>query len=70
MTIFFLNDTKVFIHYLYLPRDRELPLENYHAFVVEQGLAVEIPFQAITWASSVYLRDPDGRQIEITQKEK
>jgi catechol 2,3-dioxygenase-like lactoylglutathione lyase family enzyme len=81
MTIFFLNDTKIFIHYRYLARDGELPPEDHHAFLVEdvdaacrrmleQGLVLEIPPQEFYWGRSAYLRDPDGRQIEITQKEK
>jgi len=81
MTIFFLNDTKIFIHYRYLAHDGELPPEDHHAFLVEdvdlacqrmveQGLTVEIPPQDFYWGRSAYLRDPDGRQIEITQKEK
>ena len=81
MTIFFLNDTKIFIHYRYLAQDGELPPQDQHAFLVEnvdlacqcmveQGLTVEIPPQDYYWGRSAYLRDPDGRQIEITQKEK
>jgi predicted enzyme related to lactoylglutathione lyase len=81
MTIYFLNDTKSFIHYRYLAQDGELPPEDHHAFLVEnvdlacqsmveQGLTVEIPPQDFYWGRSAYLRDPNGRQIEITQKEK
>lgn len=81
MTIFFLNDTKIFIHYRYLTQDGVLPPEDHHAFLVdnvdlacrrmvEEGLTVEIPPQGFYWGRSAYLRDPDGRQIEITQKEK
>lgn len=81
MTIFFLNDTRIFIHYRYLAGDGELPPEDHHAFRVEDvdaacqrmmelGLSLEIPPQEFYWGRSAYLRDPDGRQIEITQKEK
>ena len=80
MAIFFTNEIKIFIHYRYLPQKGELPPEDHHAFIVknvdtvcerlmEQGLAVEIPPQNFYWGRSAYLRDPDGHQIEITQKE-
>jgi catechol 2,3-dioxygenase-like lactoylglutathione lyase family enzyme len=80
MAIFFLNDTKIFIHYRYLTQAGELPPEDHHAFLVddvddacermvERGLTLEIPPQDFYWGRSAYLRDPDGRQIEITQKE-
>lgn len=79
MTIFFLNETKIFLHYRYLTPDGELPPEDPHAFLVddadaaclqrvEQGLTVEIPTQDSYWCRPAYVRVPDGRQIEITQK--
>lgn len=78
MTIFFLNDTKIFIHYRYLTQDGVLPPEDHHAFLVEnvdlacqrmveEGLIVEVPPQDFYWGRSACLRDPDRRQIEITQ---
>lgn len=81
MTIFFLNDTRILIHYRYLARDGELPHKDQHAFrvenvdtacrrMLEQGLAVDLPPQEFYWGRSAYLRGQDGRQIEITQKEK
>ncbi len=80
MAIFFMNDTRIFIHYKYVPQDGELPPENHHAFLVEdvdgtcqrlmeQGLSLEVPAQDFYWGRSAYLRDPDGHQIEITQKD-
>lgn len=80
MAIFFTNETKIFIHYNYAPRNGELPPENHHAFTVEdvdrvceqlrqRGLMLEIPAQDFYWGRSAYLRDPDGHQIEITQIE-
>ena len=81
MTIFFLNDTKILIHYRYPHQEGELPPENHHTFLVDyvdtccqqlmsQGLNLEIPPQDYYWGRSAYLRDPDGHQIEITQKGK
>jgi len=80
MAIFFANEMKIFIHYNYAPQNGELPPENHHAFVVEDvdrtcerltelGLTLEVPPQDFYWGRSAYLRDPDGHQIEITQKE-
>jgi catechol 2,3-dioxygenase-like lactoylglutathione lyase family enzyme len=80
MSIFFMNDTRIFIHYRYLAQEGEIPPDNHHAFTVEdvdavcarlaaQGLRIEIPPQDYYWGRSAYLRDPDGHQIEITQKE-
>ncbi|HLO17144.1 MAG TPA: VOC family protein [Anaerolineales bacterium] len=81
MAIFFTNETKLFIHYKYAPKEGELPPEDHHAFIVEdvdmiceqliaQGLTLEIPPREFYWGRSAYLRDPDGHQIEITQLEK
>jgi catechol 2,3-dioxygenase-like lactoylglutathione lyase family enzyme len=81
MSIFFANETKIFIHYRYSPQNGELPPENHHAFAVEdvdqvceqligQGLRLEIPPQEFYWGRSAYLRDPDGHQIEVMQAEK
>lgn len=78
MAIFFTGETKIFIHYKYLPENGELRPENHHAFMVEnvdraseqlvaQGLGLEIPPQDFYWGRSAYLRDPDGHQIEIVQ---
>ena len=81
MAIFFINETKIFIHYKYAPKTGELPPEDHHAFTVEnvdqaceqlikQGLTLEIPPQDFYWGRSAYLRDPDGHQIEIMRLEK
>lgn len=78
MSIFFLGDVKIFIHYRYIPKEGELPPENHAAFLTssvdetsrqltEQGLTIEVPPQDFYWGRSAYLRDPDGHQIEITQ---
>lgn len=79
MTIFFLNNTRIFIHYRYLPQHGELPPECHHAFLVDsvdaacermvqQGMSVEIPPQDNDWGRSAYLRDLDGHQTGITHK--
>ena len=81
MAIFFADETKIFIHYKYAPKNGELLPENHHAFkvenvdtvcreLIEQGLMLEIPPQDFYWGRSAYLRDPDGHQIELTQTEK
>lgn len=81
MAIFFANETKIFIHYNYAPKNGELRPENHHAFTVEnvdqvceqlreRGLVLEIPARDFPWGRSAYLRDPDGHQIEITQTER
>jgi len=81
MAIFFVNDTKIFIHYKYAPTSGGLPPENHQAFMVEdvdrvckqlmeQGLVPEFPPQDFYWGRSAYLRDPDGHQIEIMRMEK
>ena len=81
MSIFFTDETKIFIHYRYAPKNGELSPEDHHAFtvedvdrvceqVMERGLMLEIPPQDFYWGRSAYLRDPDGHQIEIIQMEK
>ena len=81
MAIFLLNETKIFIHFAYLPKDGELPPENHHAFTVQdvdrfceelvgRGMSLEVPPQDYYWGRSAYLRDPDGHLLEITQSEK
>jgi catechol 2,3-dioxygenase-like lactoylglutathione lyase family enzyme len=81
MAVFFANETKLFIHYKYVPKNGEMPPENHHAFTVKNldttceelmklGLLLEIPPQDFYWGRSAYLRDPDGHQIEIMQMEK
>lgn len=78
MAIFLLGETKVFIHHTYAPKDAELPPEDHHAFTVQdvdracaeliqRGMVLEIPPQDYYWGRSAYLRDPDGRLLEITQ---
>ena len=81
MAVFFTDETKIFIHDNYAPKNGELLPENHHAFrvenvdtlceeLMERGLTPEIPPQDFYWGRSAYLRDPDGHQIELTQTEK
>ena len=81
MAIFFVDETKIFIHFKYAPKNGELPPEDHHAFAVEDvdqvceqlielGLTLEIPPRDFYWGRSAYLRDPDGHQIEIMRLEK
>ena len=80
MTIFAIGGVRLLIHYRYPLQQGELRAENHIAFQVEnvdetcrelvrQGLTVEIAPHNFYWGRSAYLRDPDGHQIEITQKE-
>lgn len=34
----------------------------------EQGLTIAVPAQDFPWGRSAYLRDPDGRLIELAEK--
>jgi catechol 2,3-dioxygenase-like lactoylglutathione lyase family enzyme len=78
MAIFLTGETKIFLHRTYQPSEGELPPNNHIAFGVEdvdaacetlvkQGLMLEVPPRDYYWGRSAYLRDPDGRQIEITK---
>ncbi len=80
MAIFMVDNTKIFIHQNYVPSEGDLPPDNHIAFtvdnvdntceeLVQQGLKLEVPPKDYYWGRSAYLRDPDGHQIEITQKE-
>ncbi len=80
MAIFMVGNTKIFIHQTYTPSEGDLPPDNHIAFavddvdgtcqdLVQQGLTLEVPPQDYYWGRSAYLRDPDGHQVEITQKE-
>lgn len=77
MAIFMSGETKIFIHRNYPPAEGELPANNHIAFSVEDvdaacntltqhGLTPEVPPKDYYWGRSAYLRDPDGRMVEIT----
>lgn len=76
MAIFMVGDAKLFLHRRYTPAEGELPPEDHLAFTVADvdaacaelaaaGLAVEVPPQEYYWGYSAYLRDPDGKLIEL-----
>lgn len=80
MAIFQVGATTVFIHAIYTPGLDELPPENHVAFGVAdcaaactalatQGWRVERPPQMYYWGLSAYVRDPDGRLIELREAE-
>lgn len=78
MAIFMVGDTKLFIHHTYEPEAGQLPPTNHVALEVvdvdaacdrltADGLTLEIAPADYYWGRSAYLRDPEGRQIELTQ---
>jgi catechol 2,3-dioxygenase-like lactoylglutathione lyase family enzyme len=78
MAIFMVDGVKVFIHRLYSPSAGELPPRDHIAFQVDdvdaackqmvgQGAILDAAPQEYYWGRSAYLRDPDGRQVELTQ---
>jgi predicted enzyme related to lactoylglutathione lyase len=75
---FKLDDAELLIHARYNPGPGDLPCENHTAFAVAdldraiadletRGLNVDIPPQDYPWGRSAYLRDPDGRLLELHQ---
>ena len=79
MAIFLLGETKIFIHQKYTPGEGDLPPENHIALAVPDvdaacrqltalGLAIEVSPQDYDWGRSAYLRDPDGRLVELNQE--
>ena len=80
MAIFQAGETRIFLHYKYQPSDDELPPENHIAFsiinldeacsaLVGSGIALEIPPASYYWGRSAYLRDPEGRLIELAESQ-
>ena len=76
IAIFMLGETKLFLHRSYTPKEGDLPPENHLAFTVADvdatceelaaaGLVVEVPPKEYYWGYSAYLRDPDGKLIEL-----
>jgi catechol 2,3-dioxygenase-like lactoylglutathione lyase family enzyme len=81
MAIFLVGETKIFIHRTYVPGEGDLPPENHTAYAVPdvdatcrellaRGLSIELPPRDYYWGRSAYLRDPDGRLIEIIGSER
>lgn len=78
MTIFMLGEVKLFLHQTYIPGEGELPPEDHLAFTVPDveaacaklsaaGLTIEVQPKEYYWGKSVYLRDPSGQMIELTE---
>lgn len=79
MAIFLLGEIKIFIHHKYTPGEGDLPPENHIAMAVPDidaacrqlavlGMAIEVPPLDYYWGRSAYLRDPDGRLVELNQE--
>lgn len=43
-------------------------IEQEHALLLEKGLEFAHPPRAYDWGKSAYLRDPDGRLVELHQE--
>lgn len=80
IAIFDVGGVLVLIHETCLPGPNDPPCENHVAFSVAdvdqavadlqaKGLVVEVPPRNYDWGRSAYLRDPDGRLIEVHQPE-
>ena len=76
MTEFQLGEATLRIHRTYQPGEGELPPEDHLAFEVENleaacaeaeksGMTIEHPPREYDWGKSAYLRDPDGRLVEL-----
>ncbi|MGQ0636608.1 MAG: VOC family protein [Planctomycetaceae bacterium] len=78
LAIFRVGETQILIHSRYVPVPGDLPCENHTAFAVtdvdqsvaeveRRGLRVDIPPRDYAWGRSAYLRDPDGRLLELQE---
>ncbi|MFQ5951609.1 MAG: VOC family protein, partial [Candidatus Geothermarchaeales archaeon] len=76
--VFSLGELTLRIHKTYEPVPGYVPGEDHIAFEVEnvdeaceelvlRGLTVEIGPRDFDWGRSAYLRDPDGRMLELHQ---
>lgn len=78
--VFMLGDVKLFLHKKSETQEPGWPLrdEDHVAFAVDdvdqacaalraQGLTIEVPPRTFYWGRSAYLRDPEGRLIELHQ---
>lgn len=76
ISIFRSDGLQVLIHERYAPAEGDPPCEDHVAFqtedldaayarLVEAGLAVIAPPTVYDWGRSAYLRDPDGRLLEL-----
>jgi catechol 2,3-dioxygenase-like lactoylglutathione lyase family enzyme len=76
IAIFPAGAAHVLIHRRYVPGPDDLPCENHIAFAVPdvdagaaelqaRGLTLEVPPRDFPWGRSAYLRDPEGRLVEL-----
>ncbi len=76
MAIWQVGDSQILVHHRYVPAAGELPPDDHFALAVqdvdaacqllaERGLTVEVAPRDYDWGRSAYLRDPDGRLIEV-----
>lgn len=75
---FMLAGVKLFIHKKATKSDLPSPDEDHVAFEVEdvdaackelqtRGITIDVPPREYYWGSSAYLKDPDGRWLELHQ---
>jgi catechol 2,3-dioxygenase-like lactoylglutathione lyase family enzyme len=78
MAIIGFENVKLLIHARYEPSEGDLPCENHIAFgtpnideevnrLSSLGLIVEYEPADYDWGRSAYLRDPDGKLVELSQ---
>ena len=78
IAIFRVGETHLLIHTKYVPGPGELPCENHYAIGVvdlekavadleSRGVVVQSPPTTYDWGRSAYLRDPDGKLIELQE---
>lgn len=78
MSEFQLGDTTLRVHETHVAKEHDLPAEDHIAFAVEdlegacreaetRGLKCEVPPRTYAWGKSAYLRDPDGRLVELQE---
>ncbi len=76
IAIFSVGGVQILIHQRYTPGPDDLPCENHIAFSVPnvdtgaadlaaRGVTLEVPPRDFPWGRSAYLRDPEGRLIEL-----
>jgi catechol 2,3-dioxygenase-like lactoylglutathione lyase family enzyme len=78
MAIIGFENVKMLIHARYQPGENDLPCENHIAFGTPNvnkevnrlsglGLTVDYEPADYDWGRSAYLRDPDGKLVELSQ---
>ena len=80
MSIINFENVKILIHATYEPGEGDLPCENHIAFgsrdvdmdaqrLAESGTLILYEPKDYDWGRSAYLRDPNGKLVELTQIE-